>query len=248
MSEKLISLSVIIPAYNEEDCLESGVRTINDFLCDELKDKGFEIILIDDGSKDRTLEIAEKLEKTIDSVKVLKHKFNMGQGATLMTGFSVSEGEIVIPFDADLSYSAEHIGVLYKEIEETGFDIILASPYAPDGNVQNVPFLRRVLSKYANKFLRYAYNRKYYTLTCVVRAYKGDILRDLVLTENGMEINLEILEIAEVLNLKIGEIPALLQWGSGRKTSGRRSFGNLYKTIKHYMFYGFLMRPSLLFK
>ncbi|HDY88148.1 MAG TPA: glycosyltransferase family 2 protein [bacterium] len=241
-------ISIIIPAYNEEDTISNTIDSITSYM-NNFKDRfSWEMIIVDDGSKDRTYEILKNAAARDSHIKVLKHFTNMGQGSALRTALPHTKGDIVVVMEADLNYSPEHIVKMIEKMESDNLDIVLASAYAREGIVQNVPFFRRVLSRYANKFLSYAFRGNYSTLTCVVRCYRGDVIRDLFLTSSGMEINLEIMEIAEILNLKVGEVPAVLNWSTERKATGRRSFRNLYRTMRRFLFYGFLIRPSIVFK
>jgi glycosyltransferase involved in cell wall biosynthesis len=107
-----VKISVIIPTYNEKevlmDCIESlGEQTLRDF----------EIVVVDDGSKDGTLEILKNLKKSLPNFKFIKQS-HLGAGAARNTGVSLSKGEILVFVDADMTFDKEFLSNLVKPIEE----------------------------------------------------------------------------------------------------------------------------------
>jgi glycosyltransferase involved in cell wall biosynthesis len=107
---KLPFLSILLPCYNEEAILETNVRKIQDYLVEKASKYSWEILIINDGSKDKTGEIASNLSDKINTVRVIHHPTNLNLGKALQTGFCNANGEILVVLDIDLSYSAEHIG------------------------------------------------------------------------------------------------------------------------------------------
>jgi glycosyltransferase involved in cell wall biosynthesis len=176
---------------------------------------------------------------------VLHHARNFGVGQALRYGFSASSGDYVIVLDADLSYEPRHIGLLLDSIESTRARMVLASAYMPGGTVTSVPWLRRLLSLYGNRFLRVLARGGISTLTCMVRAYDGPFLRSLVLRSTGMTLMPEIIFKAMILNGQIVEIPAHLDWS--RQVSGlqRTSSMRIARHIGATILSGFLFRPVL---
>src|SRR5215831_1186090 len=163
------SLSVVVPCYNEEAILENNINTIVDYLRTNMAEFRWEVLIIDDGSKDHTGQIAEELARTDDSIRVIHHPVNLNLGLALQTGFRHSKGNIIVVLDVDLSYSVEYIKQMTSKLIETSADIVLASPYMKGGKVTGVPFSRRVMSKWVNQFMRMAAQDKYHTYTAMVR-------------------------------------------------------------------------------
>lgn len=120
-------ISVILPCYNEEAILKENLNTIVQYLRE--KNYKWEVLLINDGSKDRTGEIADECAKEIEDVRVIHHPVNLNLGRALQTGFRNADGDILIVLDVDLSYSVEHIGRMIEKMNETGADMVIASPY-----------------------------------------------------------------------------------------------------------------------
>ncbi len=173
-------ISVLLPCYNEEVILERNLNTIVEYLESNSDKYKWEVILIDDGSKDKTGEIADKYEESYNNLRVIHHPVNLNLGNALKTGFKNAKGDILVVMDIDLSYSVDHIERMVDELLKTSSDIVIASPYMPGGKVTDVPFIRKVMSRWVNRFMRIAAQDKYHTYTGMVRAYKRDFIKTLI--------------------------------------------------------------------
>jgi glycosyltransferase involved in cell wall biosynthesis len=124
-----VKLSVVMPVYNEEGTLAEIVRRVQATPFEK------EIVLVNDGSKDRSAEIMNELAKQYDNVRCFHHAQNAGKGAALSTGFKQVTGDIVLIQDADLEYDPGDYGVLLRPILEGKADVVcgsrfLGGPYA----------------------------------------------------------------------------------------------------------------------
>ena len=167
-------VSIVIPCYNEEAILEKNINSIISYLKEKEEKYNWEIVIINDGSKDQTGAIANSL--AMDNVRVIHHPMNLNLGNALKTGFKNSKGDIIVVLDIDLSYSVHHIEKLVEKIIESSSDIVIASPYMPGGKVTAVPFTRKIMSRWVNRFMRIAAQDKYHTYTGMVRAYRKDFI------------------------------------------------------------------------
>jgi glycosyltransferase involved in cell wall biosynthesis len=236
-----MDLSIIIPMFNEAENVEATLRRVEEGLASF--QGTYEIIAVNDGSLDNTLEILEKVAVQNGRVRIVSHSKNIGRGMALRTGFRESKGEIVVSIDADLSYDPRYILELLKVLRtDEDIDFVLASPYMPGGGVQNVPFLRLWISRLGNKILRFAMPNRIYTSTGIFRAYRRRVLESLELESEGKEIHLEILSKALALGYRVKEIPAIL---TGRKR-GKSKFKFRKTTISHLVFSAF-EKPMMLF-
>jgi glycosyltransferase involved in cell wall biosynthesis len=249
-SQRKPFVSLVVPAYNEAKDIQSNLA----LLCRHMKsleaEYCWELIVINDGSRDETGNLIEDFARGHCNVRVIHHLYNEGLGQALRTGFEHSSGDYIITLDSDLSYSPDHIERLLSKIRETGAKVVVASPYMKGGKVSNVPWLRKVLSIWANRFLCLAAKRNLTTLTGMVRVYDTEFIRSLNLNSSGMEINPEILHKAKLLEARVTEIPAHLKWREEpqpKKKKGRRSSMKILKHTWAVVFFGFLFRPVMFF-
>jgi glycosyltransferase involved in cell wall biosynthesis len=241
-------ISVVVPAYNEAEIITVNLGVLCDYLGDLEDLYRWELIVVNDGSSDETGTLADAFADGRDNVTVLHHHTNFHLGQALRYAFTNCHGDYVVTFDCDLSYAPEHIGRMVTELRTSNAKIVIASPYAKGGRTTNVPFLRRFLSRSANRFLATTAKGDVSTLTGMVRAYDRVFLSTLNLRSMGTDINTEILYKAELLGAMIVEIPAHLDW-TFSQTGGerRRSPITLASTSKAYLFSGFMFRPVLFF-
>jgi glycosyltransferase involved in cell wall biosynthesis len=236
-----MNLSIVIPMFNEAENAESTLKRVEEALSSFQGD--YEIIPVNDGSADHTLEILKRIEAEDKKIKVISYPKNIGRGMALRRGFRESRGEIVVSIDADLSYDPRYIyDLIYTLNSEEDIDLVLASPYMPGGGAQNVPALRLCISKLGNKIIRFAMPNRIYTSTGIFRAYRKKVLDSLELESDGKEIHLEILSKAIALGYRVKEIPAVL---TGRK-KGRSKFKFRKTAISHLIFSVF-EKPMIVF-
>ncbi|MFM7428145.1 MAG: glycosyltransferase family 2 protein [Elainella sp.] len=242
-------VSLLIPAYNEAAILEDNLQALCDYMRHLEEDYRWEIVLINDGSRDQTAELAEAFAGRYANVHVIHHVVNMGLGQALRTGFDHCQGDYVITLDLDLSYAPEHIERLLTKIRQTHAKVVVTSPYMKGGRVSNVPELRKILSVWANRFLSLAARRNVATLTGMVRVYDARFLQALNLRSKGMEVNPEVIHKAMLMEERIEEIPAHLHWHSQPVTKpvSRKSSMKILRHTWAIFYYGFVFRPVMFF-
>ncbi len=241
-------ITVVAPCYNEEAILRNNVHVIASFMENSCSNYQWEILLINDGSKDGTGVIADELASEMEKVRVIHHPTNLNLGNALQTGFKNAKGDIIVVMDVDLSYSTECIKQLSDKLVETSADIVIASPYMKGGKVTAVPFLRRIMSRWVNRFMRMAAQDKYHTFTGMVRAYRKAFINTVNLKTRDYEINPEIIYKAMILRAKIVEIPAHLDWTEQNKHAGKRT--SSLRVIRGFfsgLMSGFIFRPYIFF-
>jgi glycosyltransferase involved in cell wall biosynthesis len=240
-----VELSVVIAAYNEEAVIEKNIVAVLDYL--RRQNRTWELICVDDGSSDDTGRRLDRLAETNESLHVFHHRRNFGQGQALRSAFAQARGQVVVTLDADLSYGPEYIGLLGDALAENKADIALASCYMKGGQVRNVPFHRRFLSRAGNWYHARMSDYPISTSTCVVRAYLADALHEMRLTSSGMELQLEILTKASLHNLRVAEIPAILHWEKHKAAEAslrRVSKMRIFRAIYLYLKLGWLAKPA----
>jgi glycosyltransferase involved in cell wall biosynthesis len=240
-------VSVVVPAYNEAALIETSLRKLCDYMRELERDYDWEVLLINDGSTDETGDLVEAFARRNDRVRVFHHLTNFGLGQAFRFAFRHCRGQYIVTLDADLSYDPDHIRRLLAKIVETRAKIVVASPYMSGGRISNVPWPRRTLSVWANRFLAATSESRLSTLTSMMRAYDGRFLRSLDLRAKGMEVMPEIIYKARMLGARIEEIPAHLDWGLLRELPHRKSSMRLWRNTIRVILAGFLFRPVIFF-
>lgn len=249
-------VSVVVPAYNEEEIIERNLLVLCQYMKSLEDEFRWELIVINDGSTDRTGDLAEAFTKDMDNAHVLHHMYNFRLGQALRFAFKRSQADYVVVMDIDLSYSPDHIERMLDRIRKTRAKVVIASPYKKGGKVSNVPWFRRVLSVGANKFLslmatRDIFSDKLTNITGMVRIYDGEFLRKLDLKAMDVDINPEIIYKAKILRARIVEVPAHLKWnvkkGARRKTTQRKSSLRIIRSLIQSFLSGFIFRPFMFF-
>jgi len=245
---KKIELSIIVPGFNEGSIIRDNLIKIMSFL-DKMNNSNWELIFINDGSTDDTLNSISDLEKTENRFRIISYKINMGRGYALRRGFSAAKGKYILSTESDMNYGLQIIKELYEGIKSSNTDIIVASPYMKNGRLENVPFLRAMLSRYGNKVLSYSLGGMIKTVSGMVRIYKGDCINSIPLVSNDKEIHIEIISKAIILGYKVNEIPAILSWPSKKEImrSKRKSSFKPKKYIVSHLIFSFFEKPFFIF-
>lgn len=179
----MTTLSVVIPAYNEEQ----GIKEISERvlkIVDGLKQVGvdaLELIVVDDGSKDQTVEIAD----SIPGVKVISHDRNQGYGAALKTGFSAAQGELIGFLDADGTYPPEYFPALCEKALN-GADLVIGSRMS--GAASEMPFTRRVGNIFFASLLSLISRQRVTDSASGMRVFKRQILEQLYPLPDGLNL------------------------------------------------------------
>jgi len=234
-----MEVSLILPMYNEED---NVIITLNEVKKVLQTYERYQIVAVDDGSSDRTLELLEEYARENPELLVLKHPVNMGMGRALRTGFEKAEGDVIVTLDADLSYEPQYITQLIQELHQNQLDIVIGSQYMAGGETEDIPFIRLFVSKMANKIVGYALDKNISTVTGILRAYRREVLDSIEIEAAGTEINPEILSKAIAIGFEVKEIPVKLK---GRKL-GESKIQFRSTTISHLLF-TFYEKPMILF-
>lgn len=249
-------VSLVLPAYNEEDIITENLNILWDYLKSLEDEYRWELYIINDGSSDATGDLADAFAKDKNDVYVLHHMFNFRLGQALRTAFFNCQGDYIIVMDIDLSYSVEHIGLMLSKIRESRSKIVIASPYAKGGKVSNVPWIRKKLSVWANRFLCFMATKDWFSdkltnITGMVRTYDGEFIRRLTLSAMDVDIMPEIIFKAKILRAKIVEIPAHLNWVSVKSKENqamrRKSSMRITRSILQSLVSGFILRPFMFF-
>ncbi len=168
-----IQLSIIIPAFNEEDSIPELTEWIHNVL--KTTDIVYELWFIDDGSTDRTWDQIESMNKKYSHVKGIRFRRNYGKSAALHTGFNQCSGQVVITMDADLQDSPEELPDLYKMIVDENYDLVSGWKKVRYDNAisKNLP------SKVYNTISGWMSGVKLHDMNCGLKAYRNDVIKSI---------------------------------------------------------------------
>ncbi|HPE77842.1 MAG TPA: glycosyltransferase family 2 protein [Draconibacterium sp.] len=168
-----MDISVVIPLFNEEESLPELAAWIDKVMLENRF--SYEIVMIDDGSKDDSWKMIENLQIKNPHIKGIKFRRNYGKSAALYCGFDVAEGDVVITMDADLQDSPDEIPGLFKMIKEDGFDLVSGwkkKRYDP-------VFTKNIPSKIYNFTVRCITGIKLHDMNCGLKAYRKNVIKSI---------------------------------------------------------------------
>lgn len=163
-------ISIVVPLYNEEECVESLYQAIRREA--EKLGRSYEVVFVDDGSRDKTFEICERLSATYPELRVVKFRRNYGQTPAMAAGFQHARGEIVVTMDGDLQNNPADIHRLLEKMNE-GYDVVSGWRYDRQDD-----FLTRTLpSRIANWLISTFTGVKLHDYGCSLKAYRARFLK-----------------------------------------------------------------------
>jgi glycosyltransferase involved in cell wall biosynthesis len=177
------SLSLVLPAHNEEENIRIVIEQALEVL--PLYASTFEIVPVNDGSRDRTPAILDELATQHPQVKPVHHKVNRGYGAALTSGIRAATGDYIMFMDSDRQFDIADIGLLAPFVGR--FDIVAGFRME-----RNDPLHRRVFAEIFNVTVRILFGVHLRDIDCAFKIFRGDLLRSIDLTAPGALINTEI--------------------------------------------------------
>lgn len=221
-------ISVIMPAYNESAHI---YRNINE-TCEVFKKTKcrFEIIVVDDGSKDSTFEEAVRASKEHDNVKVVHYSSNNGKGNALKEGFKAVTGDYTVFLDSDLDLHPSQLHTLFRIMRDRKADVVIGSKHHPSSRL-DYPAVRKLISRVYALMLKVLFNLPLRDTQTGLKVFDTGTLKRVfpkVLCKR-YAYDLELLVNANRLGYKVVEAPVVLDFKRPRKW-GRIGFTDLYLT------------------
>ena len=170
VSTSAIELSVIVPVFNEEESIAPLVNALISVL--GATRRRFEIIFVDDGSTDTSLERLSTAVATHPEIKIIEFRSNVGQTAALMAGIDHASGDTIVTIDADLQNDPQDIPLLLGKLDE-GADVV--SGWRKDR--QDAPLRRNFVSRVANRLISRISGVRLHDYGCTLKAYRREVLR-----------------------------------------------------------------------
>lgn len=167
-----MDISVVIPLLNEEESIPELCAWITRVMNEH--QFTYEIILIDDGSKDKSWQIIEGLKSENQAIKGIKFRRNYGKSAALNVGFEAAAGDVIITMDADLQDSPDEIPELYKMVMKDNFDLVSGWKQK-----RYDPISKTLPSKLFNAFTRKISGINLHDFNCGLKAYKNEVVKNI---------------------------------------------------------------------
>ena len=168
-----LDLTIIVPLFNEEESLPELTAWIHRVI--DPKGWKFEIIMIDDGSRDGSWDTVTRLASTDDTIHGIRFRRNYGKSAALYHGFKAARGRVVVTMDADLQDSPEEIPEMFRMVTEDGWDVVSGWKQHRQDNklTKNLP------SKLYNATARWITGIRLHDMNCGLKAYKNEVIKDI---------------------------------------------------------------------
>jgi glycosyltransferase involved in cell wall biosynthesis len=205
-----VYLSVIIPAYNEEKRISNTLLDIDHYLSKQ--DYSYEIIVVSDGSKDKTCQIVKKFTDLIKNLRLIDNKENHGKGWVVKQGMLEAQGEIRLFMDADNATTIDHFEKMIPLFEQ-GYQVVIGSRDKKDaaGAKQAVPqsFLKRQLGNMGNILIQLLAVSGIWDTQCGFKAFQAKAAQD-IFSRSQIDrwgFDIEALALARKLGYRIGIIP-----------------------------------------
>ncbi len=214
-------LSIIIPAYNEAKRITSTLFAVNAYLHTQSYD--YEILVLNDGSKDNTAQVVRSLQKDIPHLTLIDNKENKGKGGVVHEGMLKAQGDIRLFMDADNSTTIEHVERALPYFPE-GYDVVIGSRRIPGANIViHQPWIRDVLGSIFRMLVRSIMPLGVKDSQAGFKVFSAKAAQDIFIrqTIGGWAFDVEVLSIAKQQGYKIKEIP--ITWKNDDKSTVRLS-------------------------
>jgi len=220
-----MKISVVVPLMNEEDNIKYLIEEIEN----ALKDYDYELVLVDDGSTDNTVEEIKKYMN--DKTKLVILNRNYGQTSAMAAGIEVASGDVIITIDGDLQNDPRDIPMMIEKLNE-GYDVVAGIR----AKRQDEPF-RKFLSKIANKIIRKVTKVHISDYGCTLKVFRSDVAKNLGLYG---ELHRFIPILASMYGAKITEVP--VRHHERKYGQSKYGFNRTFKVISDLMYLVFMQR------
>ena len=234
-----IAISVVIPVYNEEDSLPHLVEQL--LAAMRQIDESFELVLVNDGSTDRSGEVLSQLSSEVPELVCVLLRKNYGQTAAMAAGFDLSRGEIIVSLDGDLQNDPADIPLLISRLRD-GFDLVSGWRYQR----QDAAIRRKLPSRIANRLIGLVTGVRLHDYGCSLKAYRREVLADMRLYG---ELHRFLPVLANIEGARIAEVKVnhrARQYGNS-KYGIDRTFRVLMDLLTVWFMNRFLTRPMYVF-
>jgi len=236
-------LSVIIPAYNEEKRIKNTLLEVGNYLAKQ--DYSYEIIVVNDGSTDKTLDIAEEVKSKIANLIIINNKKNQGKGFVVRQGLLNAKGEYRLFLDADNSASIEEIEKFFPYIKQ-GYDIVIGSRAIKGANIISAqPWQRKFLGNSYRLMVKFfAGLWDFYDTQCGFKIFSSKSVNDIFpkCKINGWSFDVEVLILAKKLGYSAKEVPINWSDSPGTKVKLKGMIKAVFDLLKMRWYTWYIIR------
>jgi polysaccharide deacetylase family protein (PEP-CTERM system associated) len=204
-----VPVTLVVPCYNEEHSLPYLANTLRSVEQSLAGEYAFDFIFVDDCSTDDTWNTLQRLFGDRANCTIIKHRYNGGVAAGILTGIRAARTELVASIDCDCTYDPHELGNMMALLTDD-VDVVTASPYHPLGTVKNVPGWRLMLSRNLSILYRMVLHQKLSTYTACFRVYRRDAVLPLRLERGGFLGVAEMLGKLDLAGARLAEYPTTL--------------------------------------
>jgi len=231
-----MKLSVIVPAYNEEDNITEVINKI-----EEVLDIPHELVVVNDHSIDATAELVISLTRKYNNIRLVENKLPPGFANALRTGFSNVTTDVVVPVMADLCDDLPTIKKMFHQIN-SGYDIVCGSRYIKGGGRYGGSKVKGFFSSFVGKSLCFLLGVPTHDIANAFKMYRKRVIDSIDIKSRGFEISMEIPLKAYYSGFKITEVPTVWK----ERIKGKSSF-RMFKLFPNYLkFYLWAISKRLL--
>lgn len=220
---KLSSLSVILPAFNDAESFPSIMAKIVKLL-PRLVDS-YEIIIVNDGSKDDTIKVLERLKRSTPFLRIINHQQNLGYGAALVSGFKSARNDYVFYTDSDGQYDVLELQKLVAVFDDeidiiTGFKLNRADPW-----------YRKIIGRLYNQFVRFVFGLKVQDVDCDFRLFRRSLLKGINFQVNSGAFDVEFVKKLQEKGARFKEV-GVCHYPRIYGRSQFFNFGPIFKSLR----------------
>ena len=219
-----------MPFFNEENTLEIAVTNLVN------EDFASEIILVNDGSNDKSYEIATSLQNKHEFIKLIESKENKGKGHALKLGINVASKKFIGVLDADLEYSPNDLKNLFQEIDINNLDIVCGSRFIGDFKRDNIYVRTYLANKFLSMFFSIIHREKVTDIATCLKVFRKTLFDSIDLKANGFSIEVEILAKTLSKSDNFKEFPisyTARSYEEGKKIKLIDGFRYIYSIIRY---------------
>lgn len=231
-----MKLSIVIPVYNEVETIEAVYRRVTAVALDNIEK---EIVIVDDGSADGTVEVLKKLES--EGVRILYHERNRGKGAAIRTGLKEASGELILVQDADLEYDPTEYSRLIRPILDGKADVVYGSRFVGAEPHRVLFFWHYVGNRFLTLLSNMLTNLNLTDMETGYKVFRADVLKRIEIQENRFGFEPEITAKVARMKVRIYEV-GISYFGrtyeEGKKIRWKDGVRALWCIIKYRFFRG----------